>query len=46
MTAQHMGNQSYPEKSKAVTPRLLKEKLKLEGPGLGGDSSLDIELPV
>lgn len=37
---------NYPEKHKAVTPRLTRKKLKLERPYLGGDSSLDLELPV
>lgn len=46
MIEQHIGNQGCPEKTQAVTPIFTREKLKLEGPGLGGDSSLDLELPV
>ena len=45
MIEQHIRNQVCPEKSQAGTPFFTKKKFKLERLGLGGDSSLDLELP-
>lgn len=40
------GKSRLPETSEVMTPKTQKGESSPEGPGLGSDSSLDLELPV